>query len=50
MCEVFNGNEKAGSGITELKWIDPNKCEEYFTENMNTRLKEYFKSLSSENC
>lgn len=51
MCEIFKGDEKPGTGITELKWINPNECEEYFTKNMNTRLKQYFKSLGpSESC
>ncbi len=47
LCEVFSGEEKAGNGLEELKWINPAKTEEYFTQNMNTRLKEYFVSLGS---
>jgi len=50
MCEIFSGKEKAQNGLTELKWINPNECQKYFTKNMNTRLKEYFKSLDSSSC
>jgi ADP-ribose pyrophosphatase YjhB (NUDIX family) len=48
LCEKFSGKEKAGDGIEELKWIDPNKeLEKYFPPNMNTRLKEYLENLGS---
>jgi len=47
LCEAFEGNEKAENGLTELKWINPEDAEKYFTQNMNSRLKEYFKSLGS---
>ena len=50
MCEIFSGNEKPEKGLTELKWINPIECQKYFTKNMNTRLKEYFKSLDSGSC
>jgi ADP-ribose pyrophosphatase YjhB (NUDIX family) len=45
LCEIFSGQEKAGNGLTELRWISPGKIEEYFTQNMNTRLKEFFENL-----
>ena len=46
LCESISDMEQAGDGIKELKWIDPkNDLEEYFTTNMNTRLKNYLKSL-----
>ena len=45
LCEIFSGVEKAANGLEELKWINPAEAETYFTPNMNTRLKEYFKNL-----
>lgn len=45
LCEIFSGEKNPGNGLTELKWINPEEAEEYFTPNMNTRLKEYFLSL-----
>ena len=47
LCETFKGIEKPGGGLNELKWINPIDTQKYFTKNMNTRLKEYFKSLDS---
>ncbi|MFH1787252.1 MAG: NUDIX domain-containing protein [archaeon] len=47
LCEIFAGEEKPQNGLTELKWINPTEANKYFTENMNTRLKEYFLNLDS---
>ena len=47
LCEIFEGEEKPGDGLTELKWINPTESAEYFTPNMNTRLKEFFTNLDS---
>lgn len=47
LCEIFSGEEKAGNGLTEIKWINPAEAKKYFTPNMNTRLKEYFVNLGS---
>lgn len=46
LCETVSEEERAGGGMTELKWINPKEeTEKYFTANMNTRLKEYLNSL-----
>ena len=47
LCESFKGKEKPDKGMNELKWINPTEAERYFTKNMNTRLKNYFKSLDA---
>lgn len=45
LCEVIKGEEKPNKGLTEIKWINPKDAENYFTKNMNSRLKEYFMNL-----
>jgi len=51
LCESISGKEQAGDGIKELKWINPKSdLEKYFTPKMNTRLKNYLKSLGPSSC
>ncbi|MBU0894063.1 MAG: NUDIX domain-containing protein [Nanoarchaeota archaeon] len=45
LCEVFEGEEKAGEDITELKWADPEELETLFTTSFHPRLKEYIMNL-----
>lgn len=45
LCEAFKGEEKAGDDLVELKWISPDKLEEYRKRPLNTRLKEYIMNL-----
>ena len=45
LCEVFDGEEKAGKDIIELKWVAPEKLENYFTTSFHSRLKEYIMNL-----
>ena len=45
LCEIAEGKEKKGENVEELKWIKPNKVEEYFNKKLPTRLKEYIMHL-----
>lgn len=45
LCEVFEGEEKAGGDIQELKWVAPNELENHFTTSFHSRLKEYIINL-----
>ncbi|MGD9276063.1 MAG: NUDIX domain-containing protein [Candidatus Pacearchaeota archaeon] len=45
LCEIIKGQEKPAKGLIEIKWINPSEAENYFTKNMNSRLKEYFMNL-----
>tara|TARA_Y100000310_G_scaffold65417_1_gene60913 strand:+ start:11241 stop:11648 length:408 start_codon:yes stop_codon:yes gene_type:complete len=45
LCEVFEGEEKAGGDITELKWVNPEELESHFTTSFHSRLKEYIMNL-----
>lgn len=48
LCEVAEGEIKAGGDLAELKWISPKELEDYRKRPMNTRLKEYIMNLASE--
>jgi len=45
LCEVFKGKAKAGDDLVELKWLSPDKLEDYRKRPLNSRLKEYILSL-----
>jgi len=45
LTEVFEGEEKIGDGITELKWVTPKELEEHFKHPLPPRLKEYLTNL-----
>ena len=46
LCEVFNGKEKMGKGIVELKWVKPEELGKYFTTSFHPRLKEYLMNIA----
>ena len=45
LCQVFEGEEKAGGDFVELKWVGPEELEEYFTTSFHPRLKKYLIEL-----
>lgn len=45
LCEVIGGKEKAGGKFKELKWVDPEETEKYFTTSFHPKLKEYILNL-----
>lgn len=45
LCEVIDGNEKAGEKFSELKWIKPIEIQKYFTTSISPKLLEYLKTL-----
>ncbi|MBS3080757.1 NUDIX domain-containing protein [Candidatus Pacearchaeota archaeon] len=45
LCEFIGGREKPGEGMVELKWVDPEDLEDYFTTSLDPRLKEYVMNL-----
>jgi len=45
LTEVFSGKQKAGEDLIELKWVNPEEIESYFSTTFNTRLKEYLINL-----
>ena len=45
LTEVFEGEEKAGDDLTELKWVNPKELENYFTTSFHKKLKEYLIDL-----
>lgn len=45
LCEVTGGKEKAGESFKELKWVNPEEVEKYFTTSIDPKLKEYLMNL-----
>ena len=45
LCEVIGGEEKSGASFKELKWINPDELDKYFTTSINSRLMEYIMNL-----
>lgn len=45
LCELKDGEEKAGDDFTELKWVKPEELEKYFNTSFHPKLKEYIMSL-----
>ena len=45
LCEVISGKEKPGKNIVELKWVNPEELQKYFTTSFDPRLKEYIMNL-----
>ncbi len=45
LCEVVGRKEKAGDDFKELKWVNPEELEEYFTTSFHPQLKEYILNL-----
>ncbi|MBD3253135.1 NUDIX domain-containing protein [Candidatus Pacearchaeota archaeon] len=45
LCEVVGGKEKKGEDILEIKWVNPEELEDYFTTSFDKRLREYIMNL-----
>jgi ADP-ribose pyrophosphatase YjhB (NUDIX family) len=45
LTQIFNGNEKPGGDIVELKWIKPEELNKYFTTSLHKKLKEFLIEL-----
>ncbi len=45
LCELIGGKEKAGEKFKEIKWVNPEELEKYFTTSFHPKLKEYILNL-----
>jgi len=45
LTEAFDGEEKPGAHLTELKWVSPNELRNYFTTSFHKKLEEYLNEL-----
>lgn len=45
LTQAFEGEEKTGKDIKELKWVNPKELEDYFTTNYHKKLKEFMEDL-----
>ncbi len=45
LCKVIGGEEEAGEKFIELKWVNPEELEDYFTTSFHPKLKEYIMNL-----
>lgn len=45
LTEVFEGKEKPGDDIKELKWVSPKELERYFTTSFHPKLKKFLLEL-----
>jgi len=45
LCEVINGKEKVGEIFVELKWVNLEELENYFTTSFHSQLKEIITNL-----
>lgn len=45
LCEVIGGEERAGHGAEELKWVKPEELRKYFTTSFEPILEEYITNL-----
>ena len=45
LTQVFEGEEKSGEDLTELKWVSPKELENYFTTSFHKKLKQYLIEL-----
>ena len=45
LCEKISGEEVSGDNFTELKWVEPEELENYFTTSFHPKLKEYLMNL-----
>lgn len=45
LCEVTGGKEKVGGNLKELKWVDPEELDDYFTIAYHPHLREYILNL-----
>lgn len=45
LCEIIEGEEKAGGEAKELKWVKPEDIEKHFTTSFHPKLREYIMNL-----
>lgn len=45
LTQVFEGEEKLGPGIKEIKWISPKDIDKYFTNKFHPKLKKFLVEL-----
>lgn len=45
LVEAFEGEEKAGGDLVELKWVSPDEIQDYFSTPFHSVLKEYITNL-----
>jgi ADP-ribose pyrophosphatase YjhB (NUDIX family) len=45
LTQVFEGEEKLGDDLKELKWVEPKDLEKYFTTSFHKKLKEFLLDL-----
>jgi len=45
LCEIVGGEAKAGGKFVDVKWVDPEELEKYFTTSFHPKLKEYILGL-----
>ena len=45
LTEAFDGEEKPGEHLVELKWVSPKELENYFTTSFHKKLKEFLIDL-----
>jgi len=45
LTQVYEGQEKPGDDLIELKWVAPTELEKYFTTSFNKKLKQYLTDL-----
>ncbi len=46
LCEVIEGEMKSGGNFKELKWVNSEELEGYFTTSFHPQLKEYIMNLA----
>jgi len=45
LTQVFEGEEKPGDDLVELKWVSPSELENYFTTSFHRKLKKFLIDL-----
>jgi len=45
LCEIVGGEQKPADDMVELKWVDPEELEDYFTTSFHPHVKEYIMNL-----
>lgn len=45
LTQAFEGEEKPGDDIIELKWVSPKELENYFTTSFHRKLKKFVEEL-----
>lgn len=45
LTQAFEGKEKPGEDIKEIKWVNPKDLEKYFTTKYHRKLKEFMNEL-----